>query len=365
LSIAISERETIGAWQLAGYPSCIVCGGNSLSELVGSKDLAVEAVQRERLFRGLFPPETPGYMLKDRAYATQTYNARLLMCDECGTLARDPHLSARGSVASYTRDAYHPSWMESSYREFRAAFADRMPELVRWVGPHARVLEVGSFVGGFLAAAEAHGWRAQGVDVGECVTEFARDKGHDVRTGRLVDTAFSDRSFDAVFVWSCFDQLPEPWEDLEEIHRILKPDGRLLIRVPNGEFVKRMQRLERWVSSDAVRESVRKILAFAGLAAFPFQIGYTPSSLGGMLRESGFGSVHVRNRINVRGFDPRRRSFWTIPSATTLLRCVHAGSEILGHATFGALRWGPWIEVSCSKSRRTLASDTLLACCFA
>jgi hypothetical protein len=121
-----------------------------------------------------------------------------------------------------------------------------------------------------------------------------------------------------------------------------------------------MQRLERWAPSDTVRESVRRILAFAGLAAFPFQVGYTSSSLGGMLRDSGFGSVNVRNRINVRGFDPQRRSFWTIPAATKLLRCVHAGSEILDHATSGALKWTPWIEVSCSKSRRTLASGHAL-----
>jgi SAM-dependent methyltransferase len=300
-------------------------------------------------------------MLKDRAFPTQTYAARLVCCDDCGTLARDPHLSPGGSVEEYAQDEYHASWLESSYREFHAAFTQRMPELVRWVGPEARVLEIGSFVGGFLAAAQEVGWQALGVDVGDCVTRFARSKGLEVHTGSLSDVRFPDRSFDAVFVWCCFEQLPHPWQELEQIHRILADDGRLLIRVPNGEFVKWMQRLERLAPSDLVR----RVLAFAGLAAFPFQVGYTPSSLSGMLRASYFRALRVRNQINVRGFDSERNSFWSLPTATRTLRCVHAGSQVLQLATLGALTLGPWIEVSCSKSRAVQADDEALAQCVA
>jgi SAM-dependent methyltransferase len=338
---------------LARYPSCIVCGNAQLSELAGSREMATEARHREQVFRRLSPPGTPTYMLKDRAYPTQTYDARLVLCDTCGTLARDPHLSAEGSAECYAQDAYHPAWLESSYREFLAAFEDRMPELVRWVGPSARVLEIGSFVGGFLAAAQKQGWRAEGVDPGRCVTRFARSKGLKVHEGSFEGTQFPDRTFDAVFVWFCFDQLAQPWEALGEIHRVLKDDGRLLIRVPNGEFVERMQRLERWTSSDGVREGLRNILAYSGLAGFPFQVGYTPSSLRGMLEESGFTSVHVKNRINVRGSD------------SAALRLVHMGSQILDHATFGAVKWGPWIEVSCRKPGYAVAGNELLTCCVA
>jgi SAM-dependent methyltransferase len=349
--------------QLAEYPACVVCGSLKLSELAGPDRMAMEAVHRERLFRAMFPPETPGYMLKDRAYPTQVYDARLLACEECGTLARDPHLSARGSLESYAQDAYHPRWMESSYREYEAAFDQRMPELVRWVGPNARVLEVGSFVGGFLASARRRGWRAEGVDIGGCVSRFARSKGLDVHTGRLEDRCYPSRRFDAVFVWSCFDQLPQPWEQLHEIHRILDDNGRLLIRVPNGEFVKQIQRMESWAPSGAVREGLQRILALAGLAGFPHQLGYTASSLSRMLRDSGFVSVRVRNQVNVRGFVPGRKSFWSVPGATRSLRCVHAAAQLLQALTLGAVNWGPWIEVSCSKAPLTIARNELPLLC--
>src|SRR5262245_66549996 len=100
---------------LARYPSCIVCGNARLSELAGARKMATEARHREDLFRDSFPPGTPRYMLKDRAYATQEYDARLLVCNDCVTLARDPHLPVNGSVERYAGDAYHHAWMESSH----------------------------------------------------------------------------------------------------------------------------------------------------------------------------------------------------------------------------------------------------------
>lgn len=355
-------RPAIDASRLTEYSTCIVCNGRRFTEIADARRLAEEADYRERLFRSLFPPETPDYMLKDRAYPTQTYEARLICCDECGTLARDPHLSPRGSIAEYAQDEYHPSWLESSYREFHAAFAERMPELVRWVGPRARVLEIGSFVGGFLAAARDTGWDARGLDVGACVNRFAASKGLNVDTAFLAETRFPDRSFDAVFLWCCFDQLARPWQDLERIHRLLADDGRLLIRVPNGEFVRWMQQLERAFPT----ELSRKILAYAGLASFPFQIGYTPTSLAGMVRDCGFGSVRVRTRINVRGFDPERPSSFSVPKATRTLRIVHAGSRALQLVTLGALTLGPWFELTCCKPGVvTIDDESLVAECTA
>lgn len=337
--------------RLADYPSCVVCGSSKLSELAGPDRMAMESVERECLLEELYPNQPP---------ATQAYEARLLACDECGTLARDPHLSTRGAVQRYAEDAYHPTWMERAYCEYEAAFEKRMPELIRWVGPNARVLEVGSFVGGFLAAARRGGWRAEGVDVGDCVARFARGKGLDVHTGRLEERCFPSRRFDAVFIWSCFDQLPQPWEQLDEIHRILDDNGRLLLRVPNGEFVKRVQRLERWAPSESARESLRNVLAATGLAGFPYQVGYTPASLTRMLKDSGFGSVRVRNHVNLRKVAGGRTS-----ASAKALRCVHAGSTLLHHATFGTVNLGPWIEVSCSKAPLTVAMNEMPLLCVA
>lgn len=340
-----ARRSQVTLGVLREYRACLACGSERLIEVCSVDEMRREKEFRERFFRVLSPEGTPGYMLKDRAYPTQMYEARLVACEACGTLARDPHLSAHGSLREYAEDEYHPDWLERSFHEFRTSFEQRMPALVRRVGRRARVLEVGSFVGGFLAAARAQGWQAQGIDVGECVVAFSRSKGLDVRHGTLCGTRLPARSFDAVFVWFCFDQLPAPVRDLEEIHRLLKDSGQLLIRVPNGDFVRFMQRLLE-IPSQSIREKVLRVLALTGLASFPFQIGYTASSLGHMLRDAGFDGVSVSNHVNLRDGSAER--------ARTLRR-VQRASRILHGASLGAVALGPWIEICCSKVAEPLA----------
>jgi SAM-dependent methyltransferase len=346
-----SRVHPIATW-FRGYTACVACGGRRVVQLLDVDEMESERDLRERIYRGLYPKGTPDYMLKDRAYPTQTYPARLMLCDECGTVARDPQLSPEASVLAYATDAYHPRWLESSFHEFRTAFLERMPELVEWVGPRASVLEIGSFVGAFLAAGREHGWHCQGVDVGTCVVDFARLRGLEVTKGTLGDTGFPSRSFDAVFVWSCFDQLAEPWEELREIHRVLKVGGRLLLRVPNGEFVRFLERAQRKAPS-LLGESAGRILALTGLAGFPFQIGYTASSLTQILRNSGFSAIRVRNRINLRGRNLAQ-------GARTLGR-VHTLSEWLRRLTLGRLALGPWIEVTCTKDAPPAPARTRLS----
>src|SRR6266542_3064503 len=101
--------------------------------------------------------------------------------------------------------------------------------MVARIGSKARVLEVGSYVGGFLAAAHDAGLDAQGIDVGVQVSDFVRAKGLTVHTGTLQAAQFDAEAFDAVCVWNCFDQIPEPWATVSEIYRLLRTGGWLFV----------------------------------------------------------------------------------------------------------------------------------------
>ena len=68
-------------------------------------------------------------------------------------------------------------------------------------------LEVGSYVGAFLDAARARGWRFEGVDVNEGASRFARAQGLTVTVG-TIDEVPATRRFDAVAIWNCLDQFP-------------------------------------------------------------------------------------------------------------------------------------------------------------
>lgn len=336
--------------ELQPYSRCLVCGSDEASILVTAKQLEYEREYLDSLFRRLFYPGSPEYMLKDHIHFTHTYDAQLVVCNNCGLLCRDPRLSPMSALQEYTHDDYHPKWLDASFKPYCDSFLQGMPRLIDKVGRKARVLEVGSQVGGFLYAAREYGWQAQGIDVGICMSEFSRSKGLDVFTGTLLDAGLPDSSFDAVFVWSCFEMLPDPWTDLQEIRRVLRKGGWLFISVPNGDFIKLIQPFSKVGRWNPLREYVWKLLAFGILLGFAFQLGYTPSTLRHILSKSGFRDIEVCNQLYVPITPPECVYPWVMRQKTRYLQLAHFISELVYRLSFRALIKGPWIEASCRKS---------------
>jgi SAM-dependent methyltransferase len=340
--------------ELVDYESCIVCGSKEYSVLATKEQLQEESQYRDRLFRSELMPGTPEHMLNDLTVFTNDYAARLVKCKPCGLVSRDPRFSPAASIQAYAKDDYHPDWLESSFQEYYASFRSQMPRLIKQIGPEAHILEVGSYVGGFLAAAREFGWQAQGVDVGKRVSDFVRSKGFQVTTGTLLEARLPDATFDAAFVWVCFDQLPDPWAVLREFRRVLRPGGWLILAVPNGDFVKWIEPLARHIRWRPFRECVLKILTYTGIAGFHFQTGYTPASLKRILRANGFDGISIRNRINLA--DAQECKQYAIPEQGVFLSRVLWASEALAQLSLGEAIKGPWIQIDCRKSESAPSS---------
>ncbi len=98
---------------------------------------------------------------------------------------------------------------------------------------------------------------------------------------RLGLADFSSRlePLDAVFIWNCFEQLDDPRRALRESRRLLRRNGRIVLRVPNGEFYRRQ------IPSDP-DGLVR--LGYNNLLGFPYLSGYSLGSLKRLLRSLNF-----------------------------------------------------------------------------
>ncbi len=326
---------------LVPHQTCPLCTSRAYSTLATQQRLAFESNFREQLFRRLLP-NTPRSMLDDITVFADSYPARLVVCEECGLVSRDPRLAPAAEVAVYAQDDYGANWLEDSFRRYYEAFKQRMPELEDKIGKQASVVEVGSYVGGFLAAAGEAGWQALGIDVGRQVTEFSRRKGLNVRTGTLQAARLPDSAFDAAFIWDCFDQLPEPGATLQEIRRILKADGWLFIQVPNGEFVRLMETASAKLLIQPLQQQLLKALAFAGVAGFPYQTGHTRKTLQRMLATNGFGRIRIRNRVNI--LKGAAQAPLSAPEQVRYLRLMSAAAEVVYHASLRSVVIAPWME---------------------
>ncbi|NVM20231.1 MAG: class I SAM-dependent methyltransferase [Desulfobacterales bacterium] len=99
-----------------------------------------------------------------------------------------------------------------------------------------RLLEIGCYVGAFLNMAKQNGWTCYGIEPSFVISDYAmKTYGINVFPGFLAESDFQSNFFDVVAMFHVLEHLPSPRKELREIHRILKPDGLLVIEVPNIE----------------------------------------------------------------------------------------------------------------------------------
>jgi SAM-dependent methyltransferase len=99
-----------------------------------------------------------------------------------------------------------------------------------------RVLDIGCGSGWFLGQMREKGWDVTGVEPNAAAAEFGRnEKGLNILTGSLLTTEFPSESFDYIRMNHSFEHMDQPNEVLNEIYRILRNQGKLMIGVPNKD----------------------------------------------------------------------------------------------------------------------------------
>ncbi len=128
----------------------------------------------------------------------------------------------------------------------------------------------------------AQGASVYGVDISEPTVRQARDAFTDGGLrGAVSDVRslpFRDRSFDAVYSMGTIEHFHDPETAVREIHRVLRPGGRVVIGVPN--------RLDPFL---------RPLLAYAmqkvGLYGYGYERSFSRRAFRRMLEEAGFDVI--------------------------------------------------------------------------
>jgi SAM-dependent methyltransferase len=105
--------------------------------------------------------------------------------------------------------------------------------VLKYKQPPARVLELGSAHGGFVAMLRWAGFDATGLEISAWVVDFAR-RAFDVPMllGPLEDQDIAPASLDVIVLMDVLEHLHDPAGTMGGCLRLLKPDGILLIQTP-------------------------------------------------------------------------------------------------------------------------------------
>ena len=156
----------------------------------------------------------------------------VVRCANCGLVYVDP-IPASDELSRHYNQDYYSEWISTQRKKRERMWARRLKSIER-VAKKGSILDVGCGEGLFLELAKQKGWQVHGTDVSAYATEFTSERlGQDVFCGEIWDTGFTQQSFDVVTLWHVLEHSTSPMRTLQELRRVLKPGGLLVLAVPN------------------------------------------------------------------------------------------------------------------------------------
>jgi 2-polyprenyl-3-methyl-5-hydroxy-6-metoxy-1,4-benzoquinol methylase len=123
------------------------------------------------------------------------------------------------------------SLFEKAYHFVKSIALKNKLDLINSFQPNkGRILDIGAGTGDFLSVAKQNGWQTIGVEPSEKAKTIAKNKG--VAFVEKI-AALENHSFDVITMWHVLEHVPNLEEQITELKRLLKPNGTLIVAVPN------------------------------------------------------------------------------------------------------------------------------------
>ena len=196
-------------------------------------------------------------VVEDRTVSHESF--AIVQCAGCGFQFTNPRPEAASIGRYYESDDYvsHNSGaaglINQAYKVARFFTMRRKVSLLNKLAPRrGKLLDYGCGTGHFLKAAKATGWQVTGLEPNARARQEAS-----ARLGQPVGqedlAALEAGSFDAITLWHVLEHVHALNETLARLTALLRPDGVLLIAVPNVNSLDAQHYRELWAAYDVPR----------------------------------------------------------------------------------------------------------------
>ncbi len=122
------------------------------------------------------------------------------------------------------------SLFEKLYHFIKSIALKNKLKLINSQSQKGNLLDIGAGTGDFLLVAKKDGWQITGIEPGEKPRAIAIQKGVSF-VNDLAD--LDDSSFDIITMWHVLEHVPDLEFQIKELKRLIKPEGTIIIAVPN------------------------------------------------------------------------------------------------------------------------------------
>jgi len=226
------------------------------------------------------------YETTDRLYKLPG-KFRIVKCEDCTLIYLNPRPTKEGMPAYYPHDYFSRKETESQGKRrlkhwirdfvlkgyfgypgdglstlgrifcFPAYLLFRMERRNSLVIPYqgsGKFLDVGCGGGKTLLHMHKMGFDTTGVEIDKEIASKLKSKyGINVFTGELINCPFDDQQFDVIHMSHLVEHLYNPVETLEKACSLLKPEGRLYLRLPDGGGFGAVRYQDKWFGLDPPR----------------------------------------------------------------------------------------------------------------
>jgi 2-polyprenyl-3-methyl-5-hydroxy-6-metoxy-1,4-benzoquinol methylase len=212
--------------------------------------------------------------VKDHSVSGEEF--MLLLDDELQLLKTHPQPDLNILGKYYESEDYisHTDGKRSLFEKLyhavkQKALRDKVKLINGFKPQKGKLLDIGAGTGDFLVAAKSADWVCQGIEPNEKAKSIAIDKGI---TFIEAIKDVENQSVDVVTMWHVLEHVPDVEQHIAELKRILKPDGIVVVAVPNFKSYDAGYYGSYWAAYDVPRHlwhfsktAIRKLFAVQGM----------------------------------------------------------------------------------------------------
>ena len=192
--------------------------------------------------------------VKDHSVSGETF--QLLLDEDLQLLKTHPQPAPENLGKYYESEDYishtdsKRSFFEKLYHTIKQKALFDKVKLIQRLSNKGKLLDIGAGTGDFLVTAKNFGWSATGIEPNEKAKGIAAKKGISFIAAT---EEVEDNTFDVITMWHVLEHVPDVEEQIKELKRVLKPEGVLVIAVPNFKSYDAKYYGEYWAAYDVPR----------------------------------------------------------------------------------------------------------------